>query len=135
MRIFDKTMNLLEQTLDLRAARHKVIATNIANEETPGYRAKELHFLEALSAAVRRKPAGGLTGTNPRHFGGRAEGVPRVAGRVEDLPAPELPLDANSVNLEFEMAKLADNGINYNTSAAILSVRIKQLLDVIRESR
>ncbi len=135
MKIFDKTMSLLQQTLDLRAARHKVIASNIANEETPGYRAKELQFLEALSSAVRGEQGARLQVTNPRHLGPRGTLVEGVRGTIADIPATDLPMDANSVSLEFEMAKLADNGINYNAAAAIASIRFRQLLGAIRDVR
>ena len=53
MTIFDRTMQLLHRTLDLRQARQRVIASNIANEETPGYRATELNFQDSLQAAQR----------------------------------------------------------------------------------
>jgi len=132
MHIFDRTMQLLEQTLDLRAARHRVIASNIANEETPGYRAKELHFLDALASAVHDKGQAKLMTTNARHLGMHGQMGNPVQGKLVELPSPELPLDANSVNLDMEMAKLGDNAINYNASTTILSVRFKQLLDVIR---
>lgn len=135
MKIFDRTMSLLQQTLDLRAARHKVIASNIANEETPGYRAKELQFLDALSSAVQGEQAARLLVTNPHHLGPRGNGVEGVRGTIADIPAADLPLDANSVSLEFEMAKLADNGINYNAAAAIASIRLRQLLGAIKDAR
>lgn len=135
MKIFDKTMSLLQQTLDLRAARHRVIASNIANEETPGYRAKELQFLETLSSAVHGTPGGRLLVTNSRHLGPRGNAVEGVRGHLTEIPAADLSLDANSVNLEHEMAKLSDNGINYNGAATIMSIRFRQLLDVMRDGR
>jgi flagellar basal-body rod protein FlgB len=135
MNIFDRTMSLLQQTLDLRAARHQVIASNIANEETPGYRAKELQFLDALSSAIRGEQGGRLLVTNPRHLGPRGSAVEGVRGTITEIPAADLPLDANTVSLELEMAKLADNGINYNGAATIMSIRLRQLLDAVRDAR
>lgn len=135
MQIFDKTMHLLEQSLDLRAARHKVIASNVANEETPGYRAKEFQFLDALASATHDASGAKLMTTSGRHLGvqGRTDGP--VTGRIVELPSPELPLDANSVNLDMEMAKLGDNAINYNAAASIISERFRQLLSAIRDIR
>jgi flagellar basal-body rod protein FlgB len=133
MTIFDRTMTLLAQVLDLRAARHRIIASNIANEETPGYRAKELDFQEALASAVRKPSGGGLLTTHVRHIGYRADQT--IQGRVVEVPASELPLDANSVNLEFEMAKLADNGLKYNTAATIMAFRFRQLAEALRNLR
>lgn len=135
MQIFDKTMQLLEQNLDLRAARHRVIASNVANEETPGYRAKELQFLDALAAAAHGKPGAKPATTNSRHLGSQGPTGEPVQGKLIELPSPELPLDANSVNLDMEMAKLGDNAINYNASATMLSMRFRQLMDAIRDAR
>lgn len=135
MQIFDKTMHLLEQSLDLRAARHRVIASNLANEETPGYRAKELQFLDALASATHDGSGAKLMTTNGRHLGIQGQTGSQVQGRIVELPSPELPLDANSVNLDLEMAKLGDNAINYNAAASIISERFRQLLNAIRDIR
>ena len=51
MELLDNTMQLLHRSLDLRSARQRVIASNLANEETPGYRANDLQFAQQLQAA------------------------------------------------------------------------------------
>lgn len=135
MTIFDKTMRLIERTLDLRAARHQVIVSNIANEETPGYRSKDMRFQDALASAARGRPDVSLAVTHGRHLGVRGDAVARAAGRVVDTGDGDLPLDANTVNLEIEMAKLSDNAMHYNTAATVMGVRLRQLLGVIREGR
>ncbi len=135
MTIFDRTMRLLERTLDLGAARQRVIASNLANEETPGYRAKELYFRDALAAAAGGRPPIVPVVTHARHLGPRGDGVSIVTGRVAEMPAGDLPLDANSVNLDVEMAKLSDNAMRYNTAATIMAQRFRQLMSAIREAR
>src|SRR4029077_14673448 len=99
MTIFDHTMQLLNRTLDLRQARQRVIASNIANEETPGYRATDLNFLDSLQAAHRGRGPVTLAVTQGRHIGPRGEGFQRVVGKLDSVPAGDLPLDANSVNI------------------------------------
>ncbi|MCP9454620.1 MAG: flagellar basal body rod protein FlgB [Nitrospira sp.] len=136
MTIFDRTMQLLERTLDLRSARHRVIASNVANEETPGYRATELNFLAQLRSAYRGGPPVGLTATHTRHFGRTdARGFEAVSGTLSPVPAGDLPLDGNSVNVELEMAKLSDNVMQYNAAATILARKFQGLLTAIREGR
>ena len=136
MRIFDQTIQLLERTLDLRSARQRVIASNLANEETPGYRASELNFMDQLRSAQQGRLPVVLAATQPRHFGLHgAQGVQAVAGKLNEVPAGDLPLDANSVNLELEMAKLSDNAMQYNTAATILAKKFHGLLNAIREGR
>ena len=136
MRIFDQTIQLLERTLDLRSARQRVIASNLANEETPGYRASELNFMDQLRSAQQGRLPVVLAATQPRHFGLHgAQGVQAVTGKLSEVPASDLPLDANSVNLELEMAKLSDNAMQYNTAATIIAKKFQGLLNVIREGR
>ncbi len=135
MTIFDKTMQLLERSLDLRGARQQVIAANIANEETPKYRATDLNFGQALASAQRGKLPITLVSTNQNHIGPKGTGYQQVVGRIEDVPAGDLPLDANSVNIELEMAKMSDNAQQYNTAATIISMRFRQLITAIREGR
>lgn len=137
MTIFDRTMQLLERTLDLRSARQRVIASNLANEETPGYRATELNFLDQLRSAYRGQPPVILAATHARHFGllARPQRFESVSGRLSQVPAGDLPLDGNSVNLELEMAKLADNVMQYNAAATILAKKFQGLLSAIREGR
>jgi len=134
MTIFDRTIGLLERAMDLRGARQRVIASNIANEETPGYRAKELQFKDALSQASKGTTMVQVRGTHPGHIvigGGNAQ----ARGRVTEVPAADLPLDANSVSLDTEMAKLSDNAMHYNTVAAVTSMRLRQLLSAIRDAK
>ncbi|MEK6801091.1 MAG: flagellar basal body rod protein FlgB [Nitrospirota bacterium] len=135
MTIFDRTMQLLSRSLDLRGARQQVIAANIANEETPKYRAKDLNFGQALAHAQQGTLPISLASTNAQHFGPQGTGYQRVLGQLEDVPAGDLPLDANSVNIELEMAKMSDNAQQYNTAATIIGMKFKGLLSAIREGR
>lgn len=136
MTIFDRTMRLLERTLDLRSGRQRVIASNLANEETPGYRASELTFMDQLQSAHKGRLPIVLAATQPRHFwpsrGGRSAGGD---GKLGEVPAGDIPLDANSVNLELEMADCPENVMQYNAAATILAKKFNGLLNAIREGR
>jgi len=135
MTIFDRTMQLLERSLDLRGARQQIIAANIANEETPKYRATDLNFGQALANAQQGKLPITLVSTHQQHIGPQGSGFQRVQGRIEEVPAGDLPLDANTVNIELEMAKMSDNAQQYNTAATIIGMKFKGLLNAIREGR
>jgi len=136
MTIFDRTIRLLERSLDLRSARQRVIASNLANEETPGYRASELTFMDQLHSAHKGRLPIVMTATQGRHFGAHGpQGVQAVTGKLTEVPAGDLPLDANSVNLELEMAKLSENAMQYNAAATILAKKFHGLLSAIRDAR
>jgi flagellar basal-body rod protein FlgB len=135
MTIFDHTMQLLNRTLDLRQSRQRVIASNIANEETPGYRAADFNFLDSLQAAQQGRGPVTLAVTQGQHIGLRGGAVQQVSGKLSPVPAGDLPLDANSVNIELEMAKMSDNAMQYNSAASIMAIRFRQLMGAIREGR
>lgn len=85
MTIFDRTMRLLERTLDLRSARQRVIASNLANEETPGYRASELTFMDQLQSVHKGRPLIAMAATQSRHFGAHGpQSVQAVTGKLSD---------------------------------------------------
>lgn len=135
MRLFDRTMGLLERTLDLRAARNRVIAANIANEETPGYRPKEFRFLDVLGSALKGRTEGMIRVTHALHIGPRGDAISRVSGKTEDVATNELGLDQNGVNLDLELAKLSDNAMQFNTAASIINLRFRQLLSAVKDAR
>ncbi|ULA63159.1 MAG: Flagellar basal body rod protein FlgB [Nitrospira sp.] len=135
MELIDKTMQLLHRNMDLRNARQRVIASNLANEETPGYRASDLQFEQQLQAAHKGRFPLTMAVTQGQHIGLRGQGYQTVTGTLTEVPAGDLPLDANSVNLELEMAKSSDNAGQYSASATITAQRFRQLLSAIRDAR
>lgn len=132
MKIFDESIELAKRVLDLRALQNRVIATNLANEETPGFRANEVHFKDALAAVRHDASSVSMHVTDNRHL---LPTMKTLGGRIAETPAGDLPLDANSVNLELEMAKLSDNAMQYNATAQILTKEYRHLLEAIREGR
>lgn len=129
--MFDSTVNLLGNSLDLRAQRQKLLSSNIANQETPGYRAVDINFEQEMKKAERSMPSGHLTGTNMRHIstGSPSTLVPTVVDRVTDLEG----YDKNSVGIEAEMARLSENSIMYKTSAQMLKYKFNLLMTAIKE--
>ena len=113
------------------ARRQEVIASNIANEDTPGYRANELRFTEALAAARSSQPVT-IHVSHSNHLSVPGAGI---EGYISKVPAGDLPLDANSVNIDLEMAKLSNNAISYKMTAELIARRFRGLLNVIREGR
>jgi flagellar basal-body rod protein FlgB len=134
--IFEKTINLLGKTLDLRARNHNLIAGNLANAETPGYTPTTLSFEDQLKQAVKEK--GNRRGTpaltHPNHLPLRkaGAGIEDVQGEVIETPANTPSKDGNSVELENEMGKMAENQIMYNASVQMLSKKFEGLTYAIK---
>jgi len=108
--------------LEYRARRHEAIASNIANADTPGYRAVDVTFGRALERAGLA-----LRTTDPRHRGGSAA---PARDRVV-LSGGEPRRDGNDVNVDREMAQLARNQIEYQFLSRALAGRFRKLKEAI----
>ena len=115
--LFDGTMDGLAEALTLHQRRHEVLASNLANVETPGFRARDLDFQAALREAF-----------NPERDA-EAPGGADVR-LITDLDAPARA-DGNTVDLDLQMAKLGGNGTRYLALARLLGLRIALLRQAI----
>jgi flagellar basal-body rod protein FlgB len=131
LELFDPGMNLLSKVLDLRAANEKVISSNIANAETPGYTATRFEFEQELRQAINRKDSP-LTTTNPAHFPMAAAGLESVTGTVVSESDKTGVGDKNNVKVDQEMIALSKNELMYETAAQILQKNITLLGYVIQ---
>ncbi len=134
-KLFEKSLERLEQALDVRNTRHGVIMSNITNQDTPGYKAKEIDFKKALADAD--SGAGGLkiARTNANHMSSNGMGS-SVSPEVR-LSATNgaKRLDGNTVNTEKEMTRLAENTFMYQATAEFIARKFAGLKNVISEGR
>lgn len=134
MDLFDRTILLLGKALDLRSARHEILAANIANVDTPGYVGINLVFEEELRKAVLTTGEMGLAKTHPKHFP-QILSLHALSGRVEPIETPFMGNDRNSVDMEGEMVKLAENSLMYEATIQMLIRKFRGLNETIREGR
>jgi flagellar basal-body rod protein FlgB len=106
-------LNAQGEALALRARRQQVIAANIANADTPGYKAVDFDFAKALNEALRKPGAGD-------------------GARLYQTATAQPSADANTVDMDAERAKFADNAVRYEAALRALNGRIRTLLDAIR---
>lgn len=124
MQLFGRVTEGLGTALDLYQARHQVLAENIANSETPGYRARDLQFADQLAAALA-PPAPGTAAAS--------EAAPSEPLRAEpgiDRGAALKP-DGNSVALDVQVGRLSENAFKIEALTQILSGRYASLKRVI----
>lgn len=133
--LFTKTLSLMEQALNLRSERHRVISSNIANQDTPGYQSKEIRFKEVMNTAKDKAPQIILKKTDPSHVSASMNGSSPVSAHVRSSPTGSTRLDGNTVKGEEEMVKLAENTLMYNATAQIIASKFRGLKNVIREGR
>jgi flagellar basal-body rod protein FlgB len=124
---------LYERALDVRSGIHETIASNMANEETPGYKARHLPFPETFSAVLRGDGPIGQKVTNPHHLGGGSADSNIFQNTIhEDIGAG---IDENTVNLEQEMTLMAENTLLYMAVSQFLDGRFEGWKRAIDEGR
>jgi flagellar basal-body rod protein FlgB len=124
---FDKAFGIHPQGLQLRAQRAELIASNIANADTPGYKAKGMDFKAALAQAASKQQTG-MTRTNEKHFDVRMELNNGVGFRV---PNQADTGDGNSVDVQVERNLYLENSMEYQASLQFLTSKIKGLKKAI----
>lgn len=129
----DDMLNFHTQALRVRDQRQQVLASNIANADTPHYKARDLDFNAALQGALKNGgPAAGtqVATTNPGHMKA-APGLGADAGLLYRTPS-QGSVDGNTVDIDAERAAFADNAVHYEFNLTRLSQQIKGLLAVIQ---
>ena len=128
------SMDFQARALELQAERGRVLASNIANADTPNYKARDFNFQQALAAATAGTAAAAGTPvtvarTHPGHLGGPAGGAgsPPLLYRAPLQSA----VDGNTVDLDVERANFAENSVRYEATLRFLNGQIKQMMTAI----
>jgi len=126
----DATMSFQSRALDLQAERARVLASNIANADTPNYKARDFSFAQALAAATAGTGSAlPLARTNPAHLGGAngGAGSPTLLYRTP----LQASVDGNTVDLDVERANFAENSVKYEATLRFLNGHIRQKMTAI----
>ena len=129
---FDKAFGIHQYTIGARSARAEVLAANIANADTPGYKARDLDFSAALEQAQSRTQSGfALATSDARHIQGGSSSS--LAGNVKyRVPNQPDTGDGNTVDVQQERSSFMENGLEYQASLEFLNSRISGLLKAIK---
>ena len=127
---------IAQKSLDFRTSRHDLLASNVANKDTPGYQAEDLVFRASLEKALQAEQPGPLKQTDSRHFDGRNTPPLNEVEAQRILSASPYPdFDGNTVDLDREMAKIAENQLMYNATLRMLADKFRGLKSAIAEGR
>ena len=136
--MLNKLTNALDfhgQALSLRSERQRLIASNIANADTPGYVARDFNFAQALReatgpAAAAGAGAGAMATTSGGHMAG-ATGA-RSEPNLLFASASQTNLDRNTVDMDRERANFADNAVKYEATLRFINGNVRTMLDAIK---
>lgn len=127
MKLFNNTFDLIEKSMDLQFRRHTLLSGNVVNADTPNYRARDLDFANELQKAVDPK-GGELNLTNPLHMGMTEDNQAHAI--IDNSGA--MGSDGNNVDLDAQMARIADNSRGYSNATSWLGVQLRLLKTAAR---
>jgi flagellar basal-body rod protein FlgB len=135
----DGYLRFNELALSLRSQRQELLASNIANADTPNYKARDIDFSNALQGAMSRaaqstQPNGQLATTSPAHIAGGALDGKTLADGTPVLyrSVTQGAVDGNTVDMEAERTQFADNGLRYEAGITMINQQIRNMLNAVQ---
>jgi flagellar basal-body rod protein FlgB len=128
----DEYMRFNEAALNIRSNRQQVLASNIANADTPNYKARDIDFSSALANAVHGA-SGGLATTAPNHMAQAKDGATMPDGTpLLYRSAAQGSVDGNTVDMDVERNQFADNALRYEAGITMINHQIRGMLAAIQ---
>ncbi|MEK7776578.1 MAG: flagellar basal body rod protein FlgB [Planctomycetota bacterium] len=120
----DASSNLLEKMLNVSTTKHKVIANNIANVNTPGYKRMEVSFEDQLSRAIQDAPVSKLVNLQPK-----------IVVSKDKEGSGSIRNDGNNVNIDSEITSLVRNTLSYSIYTQLLGKKMDMVKSAIDNSK
>lgn len=128
----DEALHFQQTALSLRAARQELLASNIANADTPNYKAVDIDFSKALQNVLAGSVAGlPAVKTSPMHLQGNS-GAAILESPVMYRKPVQPSADGNTVDMDVERAQFTDNALRYEASVMFVNAKLKGILAAIQ---
>jgi flagellar basal-body rod protein FlgB len=124
MDVNDKTLKALTTALNFREMRQELISSNVANANTPGYKAKKLDFEEALARALDVDGQMQMNVADDKHHNVGNGGFNNLEPEIYDDPNGVVSENGNTVDVEAEMAKMAENKLMYDSLVQLINKKM-----------
>ena len=131
-KIFSQTVSILEKALNLRSKKHNVIASNIANMDTPDYKAFDIVIEKELQKVSGGKTSVSLNQTNKAHMQSRRSKAEGISVQIDDTQGLSLRGDGNTVDIDKQMANMAENTLKFNAAAQMIHKKFQGLKSAIQ---
>jgi flagellar basal-body rod protein FlgB len=135
MQVSDKTLKALAASLNYREMRNKILTSNIANAETPGYKAKRLDFENALARALDIDGNTGMKVGDGKHYDVGGGGFNNLSPEIYEDPSGVVSEDGNTVDRDAELARMNENRIMYEASVQLLNKKLGLLKYTLSSER
>ena len=129
---FDKALGIHEKALGFRAQRAEVLANNIANADTPNFKARDVDFSSVLAEQSEKAKNGtfALNTTNNRHI--EAQGLSEGDAALQYRTPMQPSIDQNTVDAQIEQSNYAQNAVDFQASFTLLNSKFKGLVSALR---
>jgi flagellar basal-body rod protein FlgB len=129
----DAALSFHQNALRVRGQRQELIAANIANADTPDYKARDLDFKSAMKNAMAGVANEGFntTKTSSKHIDGLPSSIPSAGGALF-RPVIQGSVDGNTVDMDVERNQFADNAIRYEASIIMINGQLKKMLTALQ---
>ena len=131
--LFDATLDVVARGMDIRARRQSILASNLANLDTPHYVPRDLDFKEALRRQVESTGAGKMAATHPGHVSGPEGSGGGVETQAIERPDRAAGADGNAVDLDRQLARASLNAGAYGALSRAAQKKIAMLKYVMQE--
>ena len=123
MNSLQQNLSVFSQAMNLRTQRHQVLASNIANADTPNYKARDFDFEKAMQNAMAGRSGGGLSlnTTASGHIAGGGGGAAALQFRTTTQSA----VDGNTVDMDVERSQIAENALQYQIVSQLIGDEFK----------
>lgn len=135
MIIDDKTIQALAASLNFRQMRQEIISSNIANADTPGYKAKRVDFEAALARALDVDGNMKMNASDEEHYNVGSGGFSNLEPEIYEDSNGVVSEDGNTVDREQEFARMAENKILYDAAVQMLNKKLALLKYSIQSER
>ena len=125
----DRLMGFHHKALQIRTDRMEVISGNLANANTPGYKARDIDFQKAMASAQYQQKQHSLVRTNERHIEGKMQTQSELEYRIPQQPDTG---DGNTVEVQNERNLFLDNGMRYQAGLQFLNGKIKGMKKALK---
>ncbi|MAX66082.1 MAG: flagellar basal body rod protein FlgB [Bacteriovoracaceae bacterium] len=135
MNVNDKTLQALAAATKFREMRQEIISSNIANKDVPGYKSKRIDFEKALARALDVDGQMGMNTDGPRHYDVGSGGFNNLQPEVYEDPNGVVSEDGNTVDVQEEMALMAENKVMYDALVQLMNKKLGLMKYTINSER
>jgi flagellar basal-body rod protein FlgB len=128
---FDSALGIHADALRVRSQRAEMLASNLANADTPNYKARDIDFQSAMKMAMDSQAPSSLKSTNSKHFSTQVNSL-STSPAVQYRSVMQDSLDGNTVDTQIEQSQFMENAVQYQASLEFLGGKFSSLLKAIK---